>query len=147
VYCSVRNREEAEDLTSQIFLKVVSGLDDTRAATVTTIWLFQLTRTTIADYWRTRARASICSLEALLDTGWDGPTQESLPQNDMAAKRVKLLMQKLPSQYREVLTCRFLLDLSIRDTAQRLGLTTANVKVLQFRALKRAAKLAPTVLG
>jgi RNA polymerase sigma-70 factor (ECF subfamily) len=139
VYRSVRNREEAEDLTSQIFLKVVSGLDETRAAKVTTIWLFQLTRTTIADYWRTRARAALCSLEALIDTGWDGPTQESLPQNDTAAERVQLLMQALPSQYREVLTCRFLLDLSIRDTAQCMGLTPANIKVLQFRALKRAA--------
>ena len=147
MYRSVRNREEAEDLTSQIFLKVVSGLDETRAAEATTIWLFQLTRTTIADYWRARARASLCSLEALLDTGWDGPTQESLPHNHTAAERVQLLMQALPSQYREVLTCRFLLNFSIRDTAQRMELTMTNVKVLQFRALKRAAKLAPTVLG
>ena len=146
MYRSVRNREEAEDLTSQIFLKVVSGLDESRAAEETTMWLFQITRTTIADYWRARARASLCSLETLLDTGWDGPTQESLPQNDTAAERVQLLLQALPTQYREVLTCRFLLNLSIRGTAQRLGLTPANVKVLQFRSLKHAAKLSPTVL-
>jgi RNA polymerase sigma-70 factor (ECF subfamily) len=50
VYRSVRNREEAEDLTSQIFLKVVSGLDDTHGAKVAKQWLFQLTRTTIADH-------------------------------------------------------------------------------------------------
>ena len=147
MYRSVRNREEAEDLTSQIFLKVVSGLDETRAARATTVWLFQLTRTTIADYWRARARTSICSLDALLDSSWDDPAQESLSQNDTAAKHVQLLMQALPSQYREVLTCRYLLNLSIRDTAQRMGVTVANVKVMQFRALKRAALLAPTILG
>ena len=50
VYRSVGNREEAEDLTSQIFLKVVSGLDDTRGAKEAKLWLFQLTRTVIADY-------------------------------------------------------------------------------------------------
>ncbi len=55
------------------------------------------------------------------------------------AERVKRLMQALPAHYRDVLTCRFLLDLSISETATRLGLTEANVKVLQFRALKRAA--------
>jgi RNA polymerase sigma-70 factor, ECF subfamily len=147
VYRSVRNREEAEDLTSRIFLKVVSGLDDTRAAKVTKLWLFQLTRTTIADYWRARARPSICSLEALLDAGWDSPTEELLPYNQTVADRVQLILQALPSQYRDVLTCRFLLNLSIRDTAQRMGLTVANVKVVQFRALKRAALLAPTVLS
>jgi RNA polymerase sigma-70 factor (ECF subfamily) len=146
VYRSVRNREDAEDLTSQIFLKVVNGLDETRGAKAMELWLFQLTRTMIADYWRACARASLCSLEALLDSGWDGSTQESLSQNDMAVERVQLLLQALPSQYREVLTCRYLMNLSIRDTAQCLGLTPANVKVLQFRALKRAAKVTPTVL-
>jgi DNA-directed RNA polymerase specialized sigma24 family protein len=54
-------------------------------------------------------------------------------------ERVKRLMQALPAHYRDVLNCRFLLNLSISDTASRLGLTEANVKVLQFRALKRAA--------
>jgi len=147
VYRSVGNREEAKDLTSQIFLKVVSGLDDTRGAKVAKLWLFQLTRTVIADYWRTRARASLCSLEALLDSGWDSPTERPRSVNDTAANRVQLLLQALPAGYREVLTCRFLLHLSIRDTARRMGLTITNAKVLQFRAIKRAADLAPTVLG
>jgi RNA polymerase sigma-70 factor, ECF subfamily len=44
-----------------------------------------------------------------------------------------------------VLTCRFLLTLSVRETAVRMKLTEANVKVLQFRALKRAAELEPAV--
>jgi len=146
-YRSVRNREEAEDLTSQIFLKVASGLDDTHRAKVAKLWLFQLTRTTIADYWRTHARATLCSLEALLDTGWEGPMEEPRSLNVTATNRVQLLLQALPTQYREVLTCRFILNLSIRDTARRMGLTVANAKVLQFRALKRVADLAPTVLG
>lgn len=38
-------------------------------------------------------------------------------------------------------TCRFLLNLTIRETALRMGLTETNVKVIQFRALKRAATL------
>jgi RNA polymerase sigma-70 factor (ECF subfamily) len=147
VYRSVRNREEAEDLTSQIFLKVVSGLDVTRGAKVAKLWLFQLTRTTIADYWRARARASLCSLEALLETDWDSPTEESRSRNVTAANQVQLLLQALPTRYREVLTCRFLLNLSIRDTALHMGLTVANVKVLQFRALKRAADLAHVVFN
>lgn len=43
-----------------------------------------------------------------------------------------------------VLNSRFLLNLSIKETAARMGLTEANVKVLQFRALKRAADLDAT---
>jgi RNA polymerase sigma-70 factor (ECF subfamily) len=145
VYRSVRNREDAEDLTAQIFLKVVGGLDETRAAEVTTIWLFQLTRTTIADYWRAYAHAPICSLEALLDAGWDVTMEASSLQNETAVERVQLLLQALPARYQKVLSCRFLLDLSLRETAQRMGITVANVKVLQFRALKCARHLATTV--
>jgi RNA polymerase sigma-70 factor (ECF subfamily) len=40
-----------------------------------------------------------------------------------------------------VLTYRFLLNYSIRETADKMGLSEANVKVLQFRALKKAATL------
>ena len=147
MYRSIRNREESEDVTSQIFLKVVSGMDDTREAKVVKLWLFQLTRTTIADYWHTRARDSTCSLEALLNSGWQGPTEETPSVNDSAVERVQLLLQALPMQYREVLTCRFLLNLSIRDTARRMGVTVGNVKVMQFRALKRAAHLADAVFS
>jgi RNA polymerase sigma-70 factor, ECF subfamily len=147
VFQSVKNHHDAEDLTSTIFLKVVSGMDNTHGSTEVNIWLFQLTRTTIADYWRTRARDSTCSLEALPDSGWEGPTVVPPSVNDTAANRVQLLLPALPARYREVLTCRYLLHLSIRDTARRMGLTVANVKVIQFRALKRAAELAPTILG
>ena len=81
-------------------------------------------------------------LDELLDTGWDAPAAESAlngAASSQPGERVKRLMQALPAHYRDVLNCRFLLNLSISDTASRLGLTEANVKVLQFRALKRAA--------
>jgi RNA polymerase sigma-70 factor, ECF subfamily len=147
VFQSVKNHPDVEDVTATIFLKVVSGLDNTLGSLEVNFWLLQLTRTTIADYWRTRARDSTCSLEALLDSSWEGPTVEPRSVNDMAANHVQLLLQALPPHYREVLTCRFLLNLSLRDTARRMGVTVANVKVMQFRALKRAADLASTVLG
>jgi RNA polymerase sigma-70 factor (ECF subfamily) len=57
------------------------------------------------------------------------------------ADRVQDILQALPARDREVLTCRFLLNLSLRETAIRMGLTETNVKVVQFRALKRAAHL------
>jgi RNA polymerase sigma-70 factor (ECF subfamily) len=47
----------------------------------------------------------------------------------------------LPEREREVLTSRFLLHLSVRETAVRMGLTETNTKVVQYRALQRAARL------
>jgi RNA polymerase sigma-70 factor (ECF subfamily) len=142
VYSKVGNREEAEDLTSQIFIKAVRGVDTERGPLSVQKWLFQVARTTIADYWRSYYRVSVSSLDELLEAGWEGPIgEEPIAENSRPAERVERILQALPEHYREVLRCRFLLNLSIRDTAQRMSLTEANVKVLQFRALKRAADL------
>ncbi len=148
VYSKVGNREEAEDLTSQIFLKAVRGVDTERGAQSMQKWLFQVARTTIADYWRSYYRISTSSLDQLLEIGWEGPAdEEPAATNSTPTEYVHRILQALPEHYREVLTCRFLLNLSIRDTANRMCLTEANVKVLQFRALKRAADLEHVVSG
>src|SRR5437764_2024380 len=140
VYSNVRNQQEAEDLTSQVFLKAVRSLDLKRGMQSGQAWLFQVARTTITDYWRARYRGSTSSLDELVEAGWEGPAvQESSSLNNVAADRIQDILQALPERDREVLTCRFLLNLTVRETAIKMGLTEANVKVVQFRALKRAA--------
>src|SRR5579859_1933370 len=140
VYSKVGNREEAEDLTSQIFIKAIRGVDTERGPQSMQKWLFQVARTTIADYWRVFYRVSTSSLEELLEAGWEGPAEEESATtiNTRPLEHVQRILQALQENYREVLYNRFLLNLSIKDTALRMGLTKANVKVLQFRALKRA---------
>lgn len=142
VYSKIGNREEAEDLTSQIFMKAVRGVNTERGTLSVQKWLFQVARTTIADYWRAHYRIATSSLESLLEAGWEGPVENAnFVINTGPIEHVQRLLQALPDHYREVLTCRFLLNLSIRETSVRMSLTEANVKVLQFRALKRAADL------
>ena len=146
VFRSVRNREEAEDLTSQIFLKALRYLDPEHSTRSARSWLFKIAHTTIADYWRTHYRALISSLDVRLEVGWEGPTDEViLVTNERAAERVSNLLQALPERYREVLSCRFLLNLSIRETAATMGVSEANVKILQFRAIKHASNLANSI--
>jgi RNA polymerase sigma-70 factor, ECF subfamily len=140
IYSKVGNREEAEDLTSQVFIKAVRGLDQARAGQSIQAWLFQVARTTVADHWREFYRLRADSLEKLLDAGWEASDHESdppVPSN--ADGRVTAVLSRLPPRYRDVLTNRFLLNLSIRETATKMGLTEANVKVLQYRALQKAA--------
>jgi RNA polymerase sigma-70 factor, ECF subfamily len=142
VYSKVGNREDAEDLTSHIFLKAVSGIIQERSLQSMHKWLFLVARTTIADYWRAHYRLPTNSLDALLETGWEGPAEEeSIALSDRSLERVQRILEGLPERYRKVLICRFLLKLSLRDTAVSMGTTVATIKTLQFRALKRAADL------
>jgi RNA polymerase sigma-70 factor (ECF subfamily) len=143
VFKSLRNREEAEDLTSQIFLKALRYLNPERSAQSARSWLFKIAHTTIADYWRSHYRALISSLDVRLEVGWEGPIEEVVKgTNEQAVERVCNLLEELPERYQEVLRCRFLLNLSIRETAATMGISEANVKVLQFRAIKYASNLA-----
>jgi len=146
VYNQVGNRDEAEDLTSQIFLNVVSNIDHERSWLSTKKWLYLIARSIIADYWRARSRLPKSSLDELLEAGWEGPTEIKVTATSTKAEaRVERILQALPEKYREVLKCRFLLKLSVKATALQMRVTEANVKVLQFRALKRAADLEQVV--
>lgn len=142
VYVHVKNREVAEDLTSQVFLKALRHLDYRRNSQSIRSWLLHVARTTIIDYWRTIKRAPADSLDVLLEAGWEIPNKGATPEtNDNPEERVQWILQQLPERYREVLTYRFLLKYTVREVAQIMGVTEANVKTLQFRALHRAATL------
>jgi RNA polymerase sigma-70 factor (ECF subfamily) len=142
VYVQVKNREVAEDLTSQVFLKAVRHLDDQRSSQSIRSWLFQVARTTVIDYWRTVKRAPTDSLDLLLEAGCEIPNKDAtLGADNNPAERVQRILQQLPARYREVLTYRFLLKYTVSEAAKIMGVTEANVKTLQFRALNRAATL------
>jgi len=142
VYHKVGNRQEAEDLTSSILLKAVRLLRPEAGPELMGHWLMLVARTTLIDYWRSRARMSSISLEALQELGWEGPAErDQFGVDNRATELVQDLLQALPERERAVLTCRFLLGLSTRETAMLLGLTEGNVKTVQHRALKRAAAL------
>jgi RNA polymerase sigma-70 factor (ECF subfamily) len=148
VYRKVGNRQDAEDLTSSILLKAVRLLNREAGTERMGRWLMCVVQTTLIDYWRNRARVSSISLEALQEVGWKGPAErDPFGVDDRSTERVQDLLQALTERERAILTCRFLLGLTTRDTAMRLGLTEGNVKTVQHRALKHAAAFEYRVNG
>jgi len=78
VYRKVGNPQEAEDLTSSILLKAVRSLRPEEGLERMSHWLSRVARTTLIDYWRTHARVTHSSLEALQEAGWEGPAERDL---------------------------------------------------------------------
>lgn len=139
VYSQVGNREEAEDLTSQVFLKVYNSLNRFEGRGSLDGWLFQIARVTVNDHWREKYR-----LPAMpLPEGLDLADNEVPPDFNRSARdtRVRKLLEALPANYREVLQLRFLKRCSVKETAAAMKLTETNVKVMQFRALRKAAEI------
>lgn len=134
LYSRVGNRPDAEDLTSQVFTKALTGMRTDVSVGELRSWLFRVAQTTLADHWR----HYYAEAETELDDGLTGAPP--LPENVAAAQRVEGLLETLPESYRRVLELRFLRGYSIRETAEELSLSESNVKVLQFRALNRAGR-------
>jgi RNA polymerase sigma-70 factor (ECF subfamily) len=139
LYRRVGNREDAEDLTAETFLKAFRHLDMSRSETSTVHWLYIVAGTVAADHWRRYYRHG--TLVPYEDLQPDSEETASPPGRSDAERRVADTLACLPEQYRRVLELRFLLGYSVQETAQELGVTPGNAKVLQHRALAKAARL------
>jgi RNA polymerase sigma-70 factor (ECF subfamily) len=139
IYSKVGNRETAEDLTADVFLKALAHLDLTREEHSIVAWLFRVARNAVNDYWRTGQGAPVIPFEeALLGRGQRAAVET---QGGQAALQAHALLDRLPATYRTVLAHRLLEGASVGETAQAMGISASYVKVLQHRALKRAAEL------
>ena len=144
VYARVGNRPDAEDLTAQVFMRAVEQLDVDRAAPQIAAWLYRVAQNAVADYWRAFYRLPQIGVEQVAGA-WEPISPQASPtadaEADTAAAAVTRLLKKLPEQYARVLELRFLQRLSVAETAEKLGISHGNAKVLQYRALRRAALL------
>jgi RNA polymerase sigma factor (sigma-70 family) len=140
-YSRVGNREDAEDLTSQVFVKAAQQLDTTRSEASLAGWLFTVARTVLADHWRryyrTPAPLGLCE-EIVADLSIHDSSNGSYPA---AEHLVEAVLHALPARYRRVLELRFLQGYTVGEAAGEMGVTVNNLKVLQHRALARAAAI------
>ncbi|MFA5052106.1 MAG: sigma-70 family RNA polymerase sigma factor [Patescibacteria group bacterium] len=145
-YAQCGHRQTAEDLTSEIFLKMVRRLPSFRGQASFKNWLYAIAKRTVADYWRKYYRHPLIPLEnfhqdaraVVLSTDTDREI-ESLAA--IKESRAENILKSLPENYRRVLDCRFLKNMTIAETAEALNESESNVKVLQHRALKKANEL------
>jgi RNA polymerase sigma-70 factor (ECF subfamily) len=146
VYARVGNRPDAEDLTAQVFMRAVEQLDTSRDRGQITAWLYRVAQNAIADYWRAFYRLPVIGADHVAP-GWEPIDDEPMARratsdgDGVAAARVDAVLRRLPQNYRRVLELRFLQRMSVAETAREMGISHGNAKVLQYRALRKAALL------
>jgi RNA polymerase sigma factor (sigma-70 family) len=141
IYSRVGNREDAEDLTSEVFLKATRQLDGARAEASVAQWLYTVARTVLADHWRRYYRSGPV-LQLNEERASEIPDTDPVMPSERSARLVEQVLGLLPDRYRHVLELRFLRGYSIQETAHEMGVTPENAKVIQHRALARAVQLA-----
>jgi RNA polymerase sigma-70 factor, ECF subfamily len=143
IYARVGNHPDAEDLTAQVFVRAVEQLDTDREPGQIAAWLYRVAQNATADYWRAFYRLPLVGADHVAP-GWEPAAAEERPPSeapDAAATRVAQLLRRLPAHYRRVLELRFLERRSVAETAREMGISNGNARVLQYRALRRAALL------
>jgi RNA polymerase sigma-70 factor (ECF subfamily) len=133
IYARVGNRPDAEDLTTEVFLAALRPLRTGALRAEVRAYLAVTAKSKLASYWRSRLAIEITSIDAAILPG----ASDEPPESD-AHLRVRRLLDKLPERYREILELRFLDCQSIKEAAQAMGVSVANAKVLQHRALRMA---------
>jgi len=136
ILAQVRDVQDAEDLTSETFARMMRGIGGYRGEASFRNWLYQIARNAV----RNHRRAARYRLALPLPHSVAEPSESDTEQGERQEHEVVLrLLQPLPPRYRQVLELRFLEDCTIEETARRMGITIGNAKVIQHRALKKAA--------
>jgi RNA polymerase sigma-70 factor (ECF subfamily) len=136
IFARVGNLADAEDLTAEVFLAALKPLKITASTAEVRAYLRATARTVLAAHWRQKLGREITTID---DMELAAPeTEEAI---STAPERVGEVLAALPDNYRRILELRFLHGRSIKDSAKDLGVSVANAKVLQHRALRLAAQV------
>jgi len=135
IHARVGNRADAEDLTTEVFMAALRPLRLTASVGEVRGYLRVTARTVLAAHWRETLGREITSID---DIEQPPESEEAI---STAPRRVADVLERLPDNYRRILELRFLQGRSIKESAAELGVTVANAKVLQHRALRLAAQV------
>lgn len=145
----VRDRETAEDLAQETFLKAYRRLDTYDPQRKLSSWLFKIAHNTALDHLRRGTLAT----EPLDDTGpgdegaprqWQDPhaqdPEQRLQRRDLAAA-IEAAVAQLRPEYRSIVLLRYQQDLAYEEIADITGLPMGTVKTHLHRARKELADL------
>lgn len=127
-------RTNAEDLTSQVFLKSWVALGNYRMTqSPFSAWLFRIAHNLVVDYYRTQ-RETI-SLDEFPAADENAEDVEELAQHHLDNETIRQALKLLTEDQQQVILLKFIVGYSTDEVAQLLRKHPAAVRALQHRAL------------
>jgi RNA polymerase sigma-70 factor (ECF subfamily) len=144
----VGNAAEAEDLTQELFLKVMASLGSYRfQGPPFAAWLFRIAHNLAVDRARRRKSAGeSVSLDEALSLPAGGSVEEEALRS-LEHQAVRGAIERLTELQRQAVLLRFMAGLSLAETASAMGRNENAVKALQHSALRALRRLLAGQLG
>jgi RNA polymerase sigma-70 factor (ECF subfamily) len=145
LHMSVGNRHDAEDLTTQTFLKMLESIKRFRWQSVPfSAWLFRIAHNLAMDHFRATRRWQP-EEEVPEPRGEMEPSAEAAAFQSIGRQSMLELIENLSQEQKQVLTLKFVFNLPNAEVGLILGKTEGAIKSLQHRALVSLQKrVAPT---
>src|SRR5919108_2108729 len=135
LHVSVGNRHDAEDLTTQTFLKMLEKIGSFKWQSAPfSAWLFRIAHNLAMDHFRARRRWQP-EEEVPEPVGDAEPSAELAAMQTIGRESMLKLIERLSPEQQQVLTLKFVFNLPNAEVAAILDKTEGAVKSLQHRAL------------
>lgn len=134
LYYRIGDPHTAEDLTSEVFIRMIRSLPGYQPQDVPFLaWLFQIARNLSIDHFRKTNSINLVSLEETLNGGQEDLTKTV--ERNLTSERLAQALGNLNDDQREVIVLRFLAGMPIAEVAQALAKSENAIKGLQRRGL------------
>lgn len=144
VYFKVSSHEEAEDITSEVFLKAWHYIQEGHEIKSFSGLLYRMARNSIIDLYRKKSSKPESFLEDQLDAGLeigDKGKWMSEINSKLEAEKILKALKKLKQEYQEVITLRYVDELELEEIAEIIGKGRIAVRVTLHRAVKKLQEL------
>jgi RNA polymerase sigma-70 factor (ECF subfamily) len=142
IYLKVSHREEAEDLTHQVFLKSWENIADYESSGFPfSSWLYRIARNQTIDYYRTKKSHLSLESEEELKMEDGGESLIKLSDDSISLEKIRKAIGFLSDDQQNVIILRFIEDLSPKEAAEIMNRTEGAVKLLQHRAINKLKEI------
>lgn len=141
IYYRVNSCHVAEDLTSQVFEKIMININSyCEEKAPFEVWLFAIARNVINDYFRETKKRRVFSIDLIKDFISNKKTPEDIVQINETKDELLQALKILDTRERNIIALKFGGELKNIEIADVLGLTESNVGVILYRTMKKLKK-------
>lgn len=143
IFWQIRDPYLAEDFTGEVFTRLWKNWKRFKPD-FSQAFLFRTAKNILIDYWRKNKNRKEMSLETSVEQGIEPSYDEDMIgeiQKNNDIKDLHDAIGELPENLKEVVVLRFIDDLPAKEVGEILGIAEGNVRVLQYRALKKLKEI------